>query len=266
MKGRKQRIGILLGAYCLLVIGIGVGAAIALARSAGPLRPLGAYTTPLGCRTRDQVFNARLAARSLDGAVIMPGQTFSFNRRVGSWSIDTGYRKAPVSYGGEMIRDWGGGVCQTSTTLYNAALISGMTIVERHRHQWPPSYVPPGRDAAVAFENIDLRFRNPYDWPVTIRAATQSSRLTISILARHTPDSACTIVSSVQGMQAPQHITRIDAGLSAGRTRTVVHGAPGVDVAVYRIIVGKGGKRSREFVSHDVYPVLHELRAVGAGQ
>src|SRR5207302_1442552 len=81
-------------------------------------------------RTKAQKRNAILALKKLDGAVIAPGETFSFNTRVGTWSRDQGYRRAPVSYNGTLIASWGGGVCQTSTTLYNAALLAGMKIID----------------------------------------------------------------------------------------------------------------------------------------
>jgi hypothetical protein len=92
------------------------------------------------------------AAAALNGAVIAPGRELSFNHVVASWTPDRGFVLAPVSYDGQLVVDWGGGVCQTSTTLYNAALLAGMEITERHRHFWPPRYAPPGADAAVHFE------------------------------------------------------------------------------------------------------------------
>jgi vancomycin resistance protein YoaR len=89
-----------------------------------------------------QRHNARKAALSLDNQTIAPGATFSFNKVVKSWSWDQGYVKAPVSYDGELIPAYGGGVCQASTTLYNAVLLAGLPIVERHSHVFTPHYVP----------------------------------------------------------------------------------------------------------------------------
>src|SRR5438034_768143 len=90
---------------------------------------IGGYATSLEGRTDSQRFNARKAAEALDGTVIGPGAVFSFNKVVKSWSFDQGFLKAPVSYDGELVRAYGGGVYQASTTLYNAALLAGLPIV-----------------------------------------------------------------------------------------------------------------------------------------
>ena len=82
--------------------------------------------------------------RGKSAAIVLPGQVFSFNKTVGSWTADRGYVRAPVSYDGELIKSWGGGVCQTSTTIYNAALMAGLEILERHHHHWPARYAPLG--------------------------------------------------------------------------------------------------------------------------
>ena len=145
---------------------------------------VGSYRTPFDGRSEHQRLNAVRAAQALNGAVVAPGAVLSFNRTVGPWTADRGYLKAPVSFGGEIEPAWGGGVCQTSTTLYNAALLAGLEIVERHRHQWPPQYAPPGRDAAVAQYDIDLRIRNPHPWPVRLEAQVAPESLGVSVLGR----------------------------------------------------------------------------------
>ena len=132
---------------------------------------LGTYATSLGGRTQGQRHNAIRAATELNDAIIPPGATFSYNRRVRAWATEPGYWKAPVSYAGSMTLAVGGGVCQTSSTLYNAALLAGLEISERHPHTALPRYVPPGRDAAVAYPGIDLRLKNPHPFPVRIRFA-----------------------------------------------------------------------------------------------
>ena len=126
-----------------------------------PQIEMAGYATTLQGAHRGQKHNARLAAEAINGKVIAPGEVFSFNRAVKSWTVDQGYVKAPVSFDGELVRAFGGGVCQTSTTLYNAALLAGCTVVERHPHSFRPLYCPPGRDAAVAYPGVDLRIKNP---------------------------------------------------------------------------------------------------------
>lgn len=171
---------------CLSVGALALVAALGVAavRGTGEEKTLGSYGTSLRARTRSQAFNALRAARSLDGVVLQPGETLSFNKRVGPWNAAAGYRKAPASYDGELMRSYGGGVCQTSTTLYNAVTLAGLEVVERHRHIRPPAYVAPGRDAAVAMPRIDLRVRNPYPCPVRIEARSVGESLVVAVRGR----------------------------------------------------------------------------------
>jgi vancomycin resistance protein VanW len=209
---------------------------------------IGDYVTPLEGRTPAQRHNARMSVEKLNGAVIQPFETFSFNGRIGTYSRDAGYRKAPVSYNGQLIDDWGGGVCQTSSTLYNAALLAGMEIVERHKHQFQPKYVPPGRDAAVAFSNIDLRFRNPHPFPVRIRASLDAGMLRVEMLGSAPLKERPEVYSDVQSAQQPWEIQM------GGSRRVRNSGKTGWEVAVYRL-TGK----TRELISHDTYPVMHRV-------
>lgn len=247
-----MRFGVpLVGAVsCLVAVGVGAYA-LASKPTSGVVAK---YSTTLQGRTANQRHNAFLAAGKLNGAVILPGAEFSFNRRVGSWSRDAGYRRAPVSYNGTLIDAWGGGVCQTSTTLYNAALIAGLEVVERHPHRFAPSYVPPGRDAAVAFSGVDLRLRNPYDVPLQIEARFEGQRLTVALRG---PSSLPTwqVHTQVQRFD-PQREQRIAAGGKANRIRN--HGKPGWTVTTYRSRDGE-----REWVASDSYPAMDRVVMVG---
>ncbi len=228
---------------------------VAAMRSVPQEATVGGYSTTLRGRTPSQRHNAHLALGRLVGAVVAPGATFSFNRRVGTFSRDRGFRKAPVSYNGQLIDDWGGGVCQTSTTLYNAALLAGMTIVERNRHRFAPSYVPPGRDAAVAFSGVDLRFRNPYDFPVRVVGRIEGDRLQVSLVGARVPKVRPQVVSQVAEVQAPETYV---VGGSSGRSRIRNTGKAGFEVRVVRIV----GDR-RETISHDAYPAMNRVVQVG---
>lgn len=209
------------------------------------------YATTLTGRTPNQRHNALLALRRLDNATILPGKTFSFNRRVGTFSYDQGYRKAPVSYDGELIDDWGGGVCQASTTLYNAALLAGMSIVERHRHEFAPGYVEPGRDAAVAYSSIDLRFKNPYTFPVRLHAAIDGDCVVVEFIADRTLPAKPSIVADVVRVD-PARTFIVSKGHGPMKVRT--SGKPGCEVVVER----RWGDRVEE-ISHDTYPVLNRV-------
>jgi vancomycin resistance protein YoaR len=128
----------------------------------GQWTPLVEFATSLEGRTPGQRHNATLAAKRIHGATLAPDTEWSFNQTIGQWVRSEGYVRAPVSYGGVLVPAWGGGVCQTSTTLYNAALLAGLEVLERHPHTIAPSYIAPGRDAAVAQGIADLKLRNPY--------------------------------------------------------------------------------------------------------
>lgn len=122
-------------------------------------RKLGDYQTPIMDAHPDRVHNIVLTARLLHNTLLEPGQEFSFNRIVGEPTTERGFRQAVVLMHGEKSVGIGGGMCQASSTLYNAALEAGLQITERHPHSQPVSYVPEGRDATI-FTNKDLRFIN----------------------------------------------------------------------------------------------------------
>lgn len=235
-----------------LLVGVAALAGGAAVLAAGPSETtIGAFSTTLFGRTRSQRHNAQLALGRLVGAEIAPGATFSFNGRVGTFSRDQGYRKAPVSYNGQLIDDWGGGVCQTSTTLYNAALLSGMKILERNRHRFAPSYVPPGRDAAVAFSGIDLRFQNVLPYPVRIEGYIRGDQLFVSLVGARPLKERPQVVSEVKEVRAPETYV---LGGTQGRRRVRNSGKSGCEVSVVRIV----GDR-RELISHDNYPAMNRV-------
>lgn len=241
--------------FVAVVLALGGGAAALMAVPSEVT--IGSYSTSLTERSNSQRHNARLALGHLVGARIGPSETFSFNGRVGSFSRDMGYRKAPVSYNGQLIDDWGGGVCQTSTTLYNAALLAGMQIVERNRHRFQPSYVPPGRDAAVAFSNIDLKFKNPYPYPVRIEGQVEGSRLVLSLVGSQRSKPGTEVVSIVKELREPR---TFEVGDEQGHRRIRNSGKVGYDVTVMRIT----GDR-REEISHDNYPAMNRVVEIKAG-
>jgi len=248
--------------FRLLILLLLIAGAAAALWLPGRERVVGSYVTSLQGRTKGQRINAERAARALDGAVIAPGHTLSFNKTVGSWTPDRGYVLAPVSYDGELIVDWGGGVCQTSTTLYNAALVAGLEIVERHRHNWAPSYIPPGRDAAVAQYTTDLRLRNPFPDPVRVKAVIREESIGFEIVGRQDGPQAvveCTPSATVE----PVAVVKYDDRLAPGQRRLITHGRPGMRVDVYRSFLR--GKRAgeRELVSHDTYPAMNQIIGVG---
>lgn len=232
---------------CAFAIGMGSLAFSKLPRD----QVIASFGTPLAGRSHSQRHNSLLALSRLKGVVIKGGAEFSFNRRVGTFSQDAGYRRAPVSYNGQLISDWGGGVCQTSTTLYNAALLAGMKILERHRHRFAPGYVQPGRDAAVAYTNIDLRFRNPYPFPVRIDGTIEGDILVVSLVGRQPLAQRPQIVSEIRQTQDYQTFR---FGKQTGEAKVRNSGKEGCEVAVYRVT-----GEQRELVSLDSYPAMNRV-------
>ncbi len=140
---------------------------------------LARYETSLENRDEDVIFNIQKAAATIDGVLIPKGTVFSFNQMVGKADQDDGYRKTQVLVNGKLVPGYGGGVCQVSTTLYNALLFTAAEILERYPHSgYSPTtaYVPPGRDAAVSYGTKDLRFRFA-DQNVVIFAYTSPTRV-----------------------------------------------------------------------------------------
>lgn len=122
---------------------------------------LATYTTNLGNSSEGRLTNIQITCRKLDGIIVEPGETFSFNDSTGPSLAEEGYQNAPVIVDGETVQDLGGGNCQVSSTLYNAVLaVSGLEVTERHEHGKDVSYVPDGKDAAVSYGGYDFSFKN----------------------------------------------------------------------------------------------------------
>ena len=142
---------------------------------------IGTYHTKFGLNDSNRVYNIQKASNSIDNMVVLPGESFSFNSTTGPRSLSAGYKEATVISNGEFVPGEGGGVCQVSSTLYNTIVESGLEITERHTHSLPISYVPPGRDATVAFDVLDLKFKNNYSAPIYIKSYVSGGTLTIKM-------------------------------------------------------------------------------------
>lgn len=220
-------------------------------------RPIASYETSLDGRTDAQVHNLQIALKSINGKILAPGGEFSFNRTVGSWTAQRGYVKAPVSFDGELIPAWGGGVCQASSTLYNAALLAGLNILERHHHRFSAKYVPPGQDAAVAQYDIDLRIQNPYKWPIKVCAEIVGNHAACRILSQHPIGRQISIEREISQITAPSEVIRTTCS-AHNRMKIVNHGQPGMRVLVYRRI-SEGTKSTKVLISENTYPPMNKL-------
>ena len=156
---------------------------ITAAEAKNMYRVIGQYSTTTTAN-RDRNTNIQLASECLEGKIIQPGETFSFNDTTGPRSEDKGYKPAGAYVNGELVAEPGGGVCQVSSTLYNAVVFAGLKTTERHAHSYEPSYVTPGEDAAVSYGGPDMKFINNSDTAIALRAKLEgslSSKMTLTI-------------------------------------------------------------------------------------
>lgn len=129
------------------------------------------FSTKYSQSQRDRTTNLKLAAEKINGTVLMPGEVFSYNTVVGKRTIDAGYKEAKIYVNGEVVDGLGGGICQVSSTLYNAVLYANLEIVERRNHQFVPSYAGAGLDATVVYGSIDFQFKNTRNYPIKIQCS-----------------------------------------------------------------------------------------------
>ena len=211
------------------------------ARAMGITGRVAGYTTYYGGEP-NRIHNVQLVARMVDGAVIAPGATFSFNQTTGERSPDRGFLEAPVIINGELQNGIGGGVCQVSTTVYNAAYEAGLPIETRTNHALYIAHYPQGRDATVNYPDIDLKFRNDTGRWLLLRTFVGSSALTVKLYG--TPQNR-----RVESETGPLEVTgtpgikRVpDPGMWTGVQVTEDLGEPSRKTSVTRRVFSESGK------------------------
>ena len=142
---------------------------------------LATHTTNYKTSSEGRAYNIVKASNSTSDILLMPGEEFSYNSLTGTRSKANGYKEAPVIVNGKLEDGIGGGVCQVSTTIYNAALYSGLDITQVKNHSLPSKYADMGKDATVVNGYIDLKFKNPYDYPIYIKNTTHNGNITSTI-------------------------------------------------------------------------------------
>ncbi|MFE4430062.1 VanW family protein [Peribacillus butanolivorans] len=142
---------------------------------------IGEYRTYFNVNNKNRYNNISLATEAINNYVVFPGEKFSFNQAVGKRTVNKGYLPARVIVKGEFSEGVGGGICQVSSTLYNAIDNAGLKTIQRYSHTRHVPYVPPGRDATVSWYGPDFSFKNKYNQPILIRATTQEGTVSISV-------------------------------------------------------------------------------------
>ena len=196
---------VLAGAYLFLCLA--PSWSFSVFAEAHPKEKLCAYTTYFNEKDGGRCENIRLAARRLDGIALQPYGEFSFNGAVGPRTRENGYQEAKVISQGEFVLGVGGGVCQVSTTLYNAAILSGLTVLEYHPHSLRVGYVPPSRDAMVSAYS-DLRLYNPRPETVYISAEVGADWLRFTLYGKGDGRTYSIESRTLQEIPAPDPIIK----------------------------------------------------------
>lgn len=223
---------------------------------------LGEYATTFAPEKVNRVYNISVAAGALDGLVVRPGEVVSFNKVVGPRSSEAGYKTAPMIINNEFVDALGGGVCQVSTTLYNAVLRAGLAVVERHNHSLPVGYVPAGLDATVTYGGADFKFRNNTDKYLYLRTAIQGNRLVVKIFGNNRFKRRVEVRSWVTEVIEPKRIEQSDPNLEVGKRVVKQKGIRGCRARAERLIYD-GEKVVREELPPSFYHPLDEIVAVG---
>ncbi|MCE5324510.1 VanW family protein [bacterium] len=228
---------------------------------------LARFTTPFNPGKVDRTHNLTLAARSINGIILKPGEEFSYNDAVGPRVLGRGFRNAPIFVKGKLEPGVGGGICQVSTTLYNTVLLAGLHIIERHPHSRTVPYVGAGRDATVAYGLRDFRFTNSNASPICILTSISRGNVAVDLYGASQEKKDVKIYTGPVRYSPPKPAETVtDATLASGVHKVIDKGARGVRVTVYRKISQPDGADLTEVVSNDRYPPQAKIIAVGPTQ
>lgn len=225
---------------------------------------LGTYFTKFEPSVAGRSHNVALAAKSTSDVLLMPGESFSYNEHTGKRTISNGYKNAPVIVQGVVQEGIGGGVCQVSSTLYNAVLYAGLEIESIKNHSIPSSYVAKGRDATVSDGAIDFIFKNNLKYPVYIKNSVYGNTLTCTIYGSSEDKQKIEIFTNTDSVsEAP--IKKVDdPTLPKGEEKRLESGRNGYTVSTYRIYKDNNGNvLNKEKVYVSYYPKKQGIVAVG---
>ena len=192
---------------------------------------LSSYSTKYAASNKDRTTNLRLAANKINGTVLMPGETFSYNKVVGARTIAAGYKEAPIYVSGKVVDGLGGGICQITSTLYNAVVYANLEVTQRSNHQFVPSYVTASRDATVVYGAIDFQFKNNRNYPIKLVCSVSGGVANFQIFGLKQDDDYEVEILSYE----------------TGRTATSIYSE------AYKILKRDGKEVSRQLMSKDTY-------------
>jgi vancomycin resistance protein YoaR len=206
--------------------------------------------------------NILLAARKISGSTVMPGETFSFNKATGERSADKGYQMAPAVAGGVTFDEIGGGVCQVSSTLFNAAALADMSIVSRSPHAWPSNYVDKGLDATVNWPGLDFVFRNDKATPIFIVAGYAKRQVTVEIYGMSTGSGESLrleteLTSEIPPPREPSYVQ--NPLLVPGTQKELKKARTGYSVDTFRVYLLNGVPYRRDKLFTSTYPMVQTV-------
>lgn len=209
--------------------------------------------------------NIQLMCDAVDGLEIKPGQVLSINELVGQRTEAKGFKAAPAIVDGLAQDDIGGGICQLAGTLYNAALLADMEIVERVNHTWPSNYLPIGQDSTLNWDDKDLKIKNTTEYSLFISARLENQKVKVSIYGKLLEPGVTIKVQNeiVEELQPPKTEYRYTSEMPVGFSETIRKGRTGYNVKVYRIYYKNGIETDRVLISWDRYPPLGKIVLVG---
>ncbi len=225
---------------------------------------LSQYSTSYPASNKSRRTNVELAASKINGIILAPGESFSFNERVGARTKSAGYLEAPVFVNGESVQGTGGGVCQVSSTLYSAVLYADLKVIERHNHSISVTYVPKGQDATVSYGTLDFKFENNTEQPIKISASSGGGKLTISIYGtKPSVEKTVKITGDVTSTKEPTIEEIFDTTLATGTKKVLSAGKTGYTVETTRIVIENGKEVKREKMNRSTYKMVPTKVAVG---
>lgn len=225
---------------------------------------LGQFSTDAGGGDRWQ--NLKAGSDMLNGTILMPGEEISVYNSTAPYDAEHGYVQAGTYENGEIVPDWGGGICQVSTTLYNAVIYAELEILERYPHSMTVSYVDPSRDAAIAGGYMDFRFKNSYDTPIYIYSEIDdANQLTFIIYGKETRPAGRTIEFESETINIEEYeVTyKENPEMSLGEMEYTGNPHSGRDSCLWKIVYEDGEEVSREKFNTSYYMKVDEVIEVG---
>ncbi|HHY28914.1 MAG TPA: vancomycin resistance protein [Desulfitobacterium dehalogenans] len=224
---------------------------------------IGEYTTKYNAGDKNRTANLIAAAQKMDKVLLKPGDSFSFNGTIGPRTAETGFKDAYIVINNEYVKGIGGGICQVSSTLYNAALLANLSIVERHPHAVVVAYIPLGQDATVNYPTLDLKLRNGSSSYIYFRTKVEAGNLTIKIYGKKT-GAKVRFEKEIEKELSYHTIRKIDPDLLPGAVIQEQSGSKGYIVKTWKIVTDAQGKETKQLLSRDSYAPTNRILKIGA--